>query len=178
MSNHRRQLEEAIRAIRLHPPINYSWFGKRSAQLAPRVTRLLTPETARNYLLFNLQLQLYNDFYCRGFASPSYQAAIGLPPVGKTPFVEALSAANSGIGYAEDGWKVSAIKEGEVIVQRRGLELWVRPKDCLIPEGTSIAEGLRLSLRFPKELLGISPGYYLARGDADRTENGSQEMVR
>lgn len=178
MSGYRKQIEEALNAIALNSPISYWWFAKRSPQLSPGVKRLLPPNTARNYLLFNLQLQLYGDFYCRGFASPSDQTAAGLPPAGRTPFVEELSAANCGTGYWENGWEVRTIRQGEVIVQRGGLELWVRPKDCLIPQGNSIAPGLPLSLRFPKELPGISPGFYMARGNKELTDDGSQDMMR
>ncbi len=178
MSAYRKQVEEAIQATVFDSSTNYWWFGKRSPQLSPEVKRLLPLNTARNYLLFNLQLKFYSDFYCRGFASPSIQAAAGLPAVRKKPFVEKLSAANSGIGYGENGWEVCGIKDGEVIVHRAGLELCVRPKDCLIPEGISIATGQRLSLRFPKESLVISPGFYMALGNEELTADSSQDMVR
>src|SRR3712207_7700737 len=35
----------------------------------------------------------------------------------------------------------------------------VRPEDCLAEQGSPIGPGMRLSLRFPKDLLGISPGF-------------------
>ena len=178
MSDYRRQIEEAIQAIVLHSPTEYSWFGKRLTQLPSNVKRSLTSETARQYLLFNLQLQLYCDFYCRGFASPAGEMAAAVPPASSTPFVDQLSAANYGKGSLENGWEVSATREGEVIVQKRGLELCVRPEDCLVPHGDVIAAGRRLSLRFPKELLSISPGFYLARGDNELTEDSLQETVR
>ncbi len=178
MSDYRKQVERAIQAVVVHSPTSYWWFGKRSPQLAPKVKRLLPLNIARNYLLFNLQNQLYNDFYCQGFASPSKQEALGLSRAGKTPFVEALSAANCGTGHWEDGWKVHAIRGSEMIVQRERLELWVRPGDWLTPEGNSVATGMQLSLRFPKEFLGISPGFYMAHGNAGLTEDGSQGIVR
>lgn len=178
MSDYRKQIEAAIQAVVLYSPTSYSWFGKRLPQLSPKLKRLLTPKTARNYLLFNLQVQLYSDFYCRGFALPSSQAAAGLPAPGRSPFVEELSAMNCGTGYWEDGWEVHGFKDGEVIVHRRGLELWVRPKDSLLPRGDSIATGQRLSLRFPKESLVISPGFYMAHGNEELTADRSQVIVR
>jgi hypothetical protein len=178
MSDYRKQIEEAIQATVLESPTNYWWFGNRSPKLSPAVKRLLPPNTARNYLLFNLQTQLYSDFYSNGFASPSRQQAAGLPAIGRTPFVEELSAANCGTGYWEDGWEVRAVKHGAVIVHRGGLELWVQPEDCHIPQGNPIAAGLRLSLRFPKEMLGISPGFYMALGNEELTVDSSQGIVR
>jgi hypothetical protein len=81
------QVEAAIRATVFHSPTTYSWFGKLSQRLPSTVKRALTPQTARNYLLFILQSQLYSDFYCQGFAVPARQEAIGLLPIGMTPFV-------------------------------------------------------------------------------------------
>ncbi len=178
MSDYRKQVEEAIQAIVVDAPTSYWWFGKRSPQLSKKVKLLLTRNTARNYLLFNLQSQLYSDFYCRGFAAPDMQAAAGLPPVGKTPFVEEVSAGNCGTGYWEDGWEVGAVKHGDVIVHKGGLQLWVHSEDCLIAPGASIGTGLRVSLRFPKELLQMSPGFYMALGNEGLADNASQDMVR
>src|SRR5205807_7571013 len=107
--------KEAIQATLFHSSTTYSWFGKRSLQLPATIKRALTPETARNYLLYSLQSQLYNDFYCRGFAAPTKQEAIVLPRRGMTPFVEALSAANCGRGYWEDNWEVCMVGEGEMV---------------------------------------------------------------
>ena len=178
MSGSRKLMEEAIQAVVLRSPTSYWWFGKRSPQLSAAVKRLLPPNTARNYLLFNLQHQLYSDFYCRGFASPSNQVTRALPAVSKAPFVKALSAANSGTGYKGNGWEVSAIEHGTIVVERGELRLWVRPEDCLIPKGTSIVEGLKLSLRFPKEWFGISPGFYMAQSNEEFKTHGSQKVVR
>ena len=177
MSNYRKQVEAAIQATVLDSPTNYWWFGKRSSQLAPKVKRLLAAHTARNYLLFNLQNQLYTDFYCQGFASPSNHA-LGSPPAGKTPFVEALSAANCGTGHWEEGWVVLSISDSEVIIYKQGLELSTQAKDLFVPEGNSLATAMPLSVRCPKEFLGISPGFYMAHGNAALSDDGSQGIVR
>ena len=81
MNNYREQVAAAIQATVFHSPTTYSWFGKLSERLPSSVKRALTPQTARNYLLFSLQLQLYNDFYCRGFAAPAQQETAGTPGV-------------------------------------------------------------------------------------------------
>ena len=172
------RLEEAIRATIIYSTTTYSWFEKRSEQLPPTVKRALTPESARAYLLFNLETRLYADFYCHGFARPTVQEAADPLVRGMTPFVEVLSGANRGSGYREDGWEVRAIEDGKVVVRRDGLELWVRPEDCLAEQGSPIGPGMRLSLRFPKDLLGISPGFYMALGDERLTSDTPQDLVR
>src|SRR5262249_38576020 len=117
-------------------------------------------------------------FYRHGIAGPSRPDAAHVPVVGRTPFVEALSAANCGNGCWEPGWEVAAVRDAEVIVRRDGLTLWVRPQDCLLPESGEITPGCRVSLRFPKELLGISPGFYLVQGDQPLTRDPGETLVR
>jgi HopA1 effector protein family len=178
MNDYFNQVKAAIQATLFHSSTTYSWFGKRSLQLPATIKRALTPETARNYLLYSLQSQLYSDFYCRGFAAPTKQEAIVIPRRGMTPFVEALSAANCGGGYWEDNWEVCMIGEGEMVVYKGGLELWVRPEDCLVPDGTTVVRGTRLSLHFPKEFLGISPGFYMILSDKQLARDDSQPLIR
>jgi hypothetical protein len=179
MNNYQRQVEAAIQATVFHSRTKYSWFGKQIQQLPPAIKRVLTPNTARTYLLFNLQSQLYIDFYCRGFALPARQSADSLyVPANTMFFVKELSAANSGNGYWEDGWDVRAFTDDELVVYKEGLEVRVRPQDCLVPRGGLIALGTRLSLRFPKEFLSISPGFYMALSNKEFTQDDSQSLVR
>jgi hypothetical protein len=178
MNRYYQQVEEAVRATEFHSPTTYSWFGKRSERLPPALRRSLTPRTARGYLLFNLRSQLYADFYCQGFATPTRQEAVDFPAMGMTPFVEALSAANCGSGYWEDGWEVRTTADGKVAVRKGGLELWARPEDCLVPEGGAIASGMQLRLRFPKEYLSISPGFYMVSSEEPLDQANSETLVR
>jgi hypothetical protein len=178
MTDYIEQVENVIRAVAIHSPTSYSWFGKQSQRLSSTIKRALTPKTARDYLLFSLQSQLYNDFYCQGMVVPASRGAVGLPAMGMTPYVEALSAANSEAYYVEGGWEVRAIKGGRVIVSRDGLELWARPEDCLAPQGSQVASGTRLGVRFPKEFLSISPGYYMVQRDEETTNDDLRSLVR
>jgi hypothetical protein len=178
MNRYHQQVEEAVRAVEILSPTTYSWFGHHSGQLPPRVKRSLTPTTARSYLLFNLRSQLYSDFYCQGLATPARQETDGLPAAGMTPFVEALSAANSGSGYWEDGWEVRTIMNGRVVVRRGDLELCTPLEDCLIAEGSAVASGTQLSLRFSKEFLSISPGFYMVSSDEPLNQQDPQTLVR
>jgi len=178
MNDYRKQVEAAIRATVFRTPTSYLWFGKQFWSLAPAIKRALTTQTARNYLLFNLQSQLYTDFYCPGLATPTRWETAIQSVTGITPLVEALSTANSGNGYRDEGWEVRMIEDGKVVVRRGGLELWVRPEDCLVAQSTQILPGLRLSLRFPKELLNTSPGFYMALSDKALIEKDARSLVR
>jgi hypothetical protein len=177
VNRYHQQVEEAVRATELLSPSTYSWFGKRTEQLAPSIRRSLSPKTARSYLRFNLRSRLYADFYCRGIAAPTAQEAPDLSAAGVAPFVEALSAANSGSGYWEGGWEARTTVNGKVAVRKGGLELWARPEDCLLPEGGVIASGTQLRLRFPKEYLSISPGFYTASSDEHLDPEDSQQTL-
>jgi hypothetical protein len=138
----------------------------------------MTPKTARGYLLFSLGSQLYNNFYLPGFAEPTRWDAPALPVLEQSLFVERLSAANAGNGFWETGWQVRVIGENEVVVHRGGLELRVRPEAYSVPKGLSLAPNVALSVQFPKEFLGMSPGFYMALSDTPFSQQRSQTLIR
>lgn len=172
------QIATAIRATTFHSPTTFSWFGQLSPRLSSSVRRSITPQNARDYLLFNLQFQLYNDFYCPGRAVPSRLEPSNNQSFGMTPFVGELSAANAGQIYWEGGWEVRRITDAAVVVSRDGLELWTSPGDCLNSEGGAIEPGVRLRLRLPREFLGLSPGYYMALGENELPQHEAEGLVR
>jgi hypothetical protein len=92
--------------------------------------------------------------------------------------VEALSAANSGGGSWEGGWRVKELAGAAVVVERDGLELWARGEDCRGAAGEPLAPGCLVALRFPKEHLGLSPGFYMALGDRPIPTDGSETVLR
>jgi hypothetical protein len=136
----------------------------------------MTPRTARNYLLYQLHSRLYSEFYIRGGESPAPWSGGGV--VSSAAFVEALSAANTGTGCWDGGWEIQAVGPSEVAVRRGDLVLRSRSQDCQIPEGRSMEPGTKARLRFPKEMLGISPGYYMALGEQGDQPEEAQPLVR
>ena len=172
-------IKAAIQATDFHSPTSYSWFGMRNRQPSAKVRRALTPDTARNFLLFNLQSQLYNDFYCRGYATRSRQDMSNfVVPVSSSSFVEQLSSVNAGTGHWEHGWLVREITNDGIVVYKNGLELLALQEDYLKPQEDEIAEGRLVSLRLPKDFLGISPGFYMALGNTAFPQNELQNLVR
>jgi hypothetical protein len=165
---YRRKVVGAIRAVRIVSPARYSWFGERSPELPRHVRAALTPRSTRAYLLFALRQQLYDDFYCRGAATPAPFALGGSETRAMGPFAASLAAANAGRGTWEAGWEVSAVVDeqtGAVRVRRDGLELRARPQDCQVSGDAGLAPGVRVRLRMPQGMPATSPGFYLALGD-------------
>lgn len=178
MSEYRRAVEAAIRATDFHSPTAYSWFGRRSAPLPAAVRRVLTAETARSYLHLALQTQLYREFYCPGHAQSTREQEYGHQASGKTPFVEDLAAANSSVGYWATGWEVRAEQDGHFLVHKNGLTLRAHRDDCVAQGDDPVAAGAAVKLRFPREFLALSPGFYLAHGNSELRHEEGQTIVR
>jgi hypothetical protein len=177
MNSYIKQIKAVIRATRICSSISYSWFGKLSHPLSRTLKRVFTPEAARSYLLFNLQGQIYDDFYCQGYATLPNQELVGTPLVGIMPFVRELSTANTGTGCWENGWLIRRFEEDKAVLFKEGLELWVHAEECkLAPDKSSMP--MTASLRLPKELLNFSPGFYIALSDKEFNEDKSQTLVR
>lgn len=178
MSEYYDQIREAVSATVFYSPTTYAWFGSPSPRLPAAIRRLLTAETARSYMLHTLQAQLYNDCYCRGGAQPRGDDEHSSPARGRTPFVDALTAANCGRGYWSEGWALVAAEAPEWLVQSGGLHLWVREQDRQTDGQGDVGVGTAVRLRFPKEFLSISPGYYVAAGDLELRAAGAPGLVR
>ena len=71
MSVYHAQVEAVVEAVEILSPTTYAWFDRESPALAPRIVRAMATRTARDYLLYTLQRQLYADFYCQGFPTPT-----------------------------------------------------------------------------------------------------------
>lgn len=158
MNVYRDQITGALKATSLHSTCEYSWFGELCITIPPRLKKAFTPDDARNLLLSSLQSRLYSNFYCLGFAVPG-NLSVNVLDVQAVPFVEQLAAANCGRGFSEsNSWRIQKSQDNQIIVQRDGFNLWVRPKECLNPP-KALARGMRISLRFPQVLPSISPGF-------------------
>lgn len=178
MSNFLEQVQGAIRATVVHSPSAYSWFGKPSVRLEPWFQRALNRKSVNKWLLSTLQSQLYADFYCQGIATTSMKDGAPYTPLNMTSFMEELSTSNMGTGYWAEGWEVRFTSKGKLLARRKGLEVCVRPDDCSSAPTESISQCTRLSLRFPKELLGISPGFYLATSDVEMPDSEDLQLLR
>jgi class II lanthipeptide synthase len=166
MSMFRDQVADALRAVRVTSPTSYAWFGRPAPPLKRAVRAALAPPAAREYLVGRLARELYGSFYVHGLPRP--QSPDDALPDGPDPaFVKALSDANAGTGRWEHGWRVvEVVGVGAVVAERDGLRLRMDASDHRPADGGSLAPGAALSARLPKELPAVSPGFYLAPGDA------------
>ncbi len=176
MTDYSEQIKLAIKATVFYSGTTYSCFGKQPIKIPPRIQRVMTPRTARNYALTQLQSNLYSDFYVSGArAANAFGDSGGL--AGSARFVESLSAANTGVGHWENGWQVLETTPGDVLVRKNALTLCV-PRNCLSPADECLAAGTTVRLRLPKEWLRISPGYYLALSDQADDAGEEHPLVR
>jgi class II lanthipeptide synthase len=177
MTLFRRQVATVIAACELISDIEHSWFDRPSGSLPGATRAKLTSEEARRFMLSRLEEQLYSDFYCRGSAEPERRVRPDLL-AGSSVLVDLLSEANSGRGPWEAGWRVDAFDDEQIVAVKDGLRVWAPAGDCLAEEGGSPVLGSPVKLRLPKELLSMSPGFYLARGDRDLGSTTERPSVR
>jgi class II lanthipeptide synthase len=177
MTDYRRLVAAAAGAVDVLSASSFAWFGARSPSLSPEVEAQMTPEGARAYLVYNLQARLYADFYCARIKRPSLQDPSVEPFPGSSPFVSELSRANAGTGASEPGWRVGE-DSTTLAVRRNGLTLWVARADVYPVAGTSTAPGADVGVLMPNELLRLSPGFYMALGNAEFPVDGSAPIVR
>jgi HopA1 effector protein family len=178
VSAYEEQVAGALAAVEVISPTSFSWFGVPSPGLAGDAVAMMGAASARAYLLYNLQTKLYADFYCAGTARPPLDSPVVEPMLGGSPFVQVLSQANAGTGAREPGWTIVREDNGQLVVQRAGLALWVSPGDVYAAGQEDVAPGATVSVLMPKELLRLSPGFYMALGDAELALDGSSPLVR
>jgi hypothetical protein len=138
----------------------------------------MTDPSAREYLLSQLQAQLYGSFYIRGGCDApvwgNSSSGIDL-----ASFTDDLSSANTGTGCPQSGWKVIASNPMEIVIRRgSGVKLVVRPEDCFGEIGNLPRPGEFVRIRIHKELVNVSPGYYLAISNRDDLQEDSQPRLR
>lgn len=172
------QILDAIDAVNIRSATSFSWFGDLSPNVSAVARRAMTGSVMREYLCYQLQMRLYGDFYCKGSATPGGEQSSALRRTRITPFIEALSSANTGIGAREGGWSVVNVSGNVVIVVRDGLRVWVRREDIYAEAEDVPSAGELRAVRFPKELLKLSPGFYLALGNRGLKFESRRALVR
>jgi hypothetical protein len=172
------QIQNAVDAVNIRSTTSFSWFGELSPNLSAVARRAMTASTMRDHLCYQLQSRLYRDFYCKGSATPGGQERYMLRRTPTTPFIEALSAANIGTGARECGWSVVNVAGDVVTVTRDGLRVWVRREETYADAEDIPSLGQLRAVRFPKELLKLSPGFYLALGNQGLAFEPGRILVR
>ncbi|MFJ4689203.1 lanthionine synthetase LanC family protein [Streptomyces sp. NPDC088789] len=169
---HRRHLYAAVRAVAVHGTTTCSWMGQRSLPLPAALRAVLTPSALRSHLLAVLQGILYRHFY----AGEPWPPTVA-PASASEAFVEALRRANSGRGHWSGGWRLAALRDGCAEAARGRLTVRADSGDWRTVRGPAVV-GSPAELRYPKELLGASPGYYCVLGDAELRTDHPHGLVR
>ena len=178
MTNYLTTITTGLAAVKVHSATSYSWFGQRNPPLPKAIRAVIDEEAAREYLLHGLHRQLYHHLYCTGAAMPARNVDVGKRSSMCSAFVAELSAANAGSGAREAGWRVHAIDQDRIVVERHGLHLWVKPDQVCLTNGSHPEVGLPVSIRLPNELLKRSPGYYIALGNEEMGPRGTDPVIR
>jgi len=177
VSNYLTAISAVAEAVTIHTLTEYSWCGRATLRLPAALRRMISPATARNVLLHQLQTQLYRDFYCPGQVIPHPRAGDHPAGAGHGPFATQLAAANHGQGYWRPTRSAGGTDSGRVAVEADGLLVYARATDSMFVS-TGPSPGEPGELRFPKDLLGISPGFYLALSDNPLTTANHQRLIR
>ncbi len=164
MSRYHDQVAAALGAVTIRGPTRYSWLGRASRPLAAHVEAGLGESERRSYLVSCLREELYCSFYCHGAPVP---ARWGQPePVSADPWLaRAISHANDGRGSWERGWTVERVDGEEALVTTRQLRVRVPVRDCRVSDG-QLCPGAAVSVRLPKELPQLSPGFHTVVSEA------------
>ncbi|NEX19927.1 hypothetical protein G3480_06300 [Thiorhodococcus mannitoliphagus] len=180
MSVYRESLHTAVDAVRLESGLAFSWLGTRSSSSLRGLPKLVDEASAHALLLRQLQQRLYLSFFCSGGVRPAQDGEhVMLPDVRKdADFVNTLSEANSGRGSWRKGHELHGSSERYAILSYKGLMLRAGEGKFRLVSSDSPRESPGVELLFPKEQLGISPGYYMAHSDTEFLCRSPAEILR
>jgi hypothetical protein len=176
MSDYGEQVVAAVRAATIRSPTRYAWLGRVSRPLSTSHDAEMTGPERRRYLVSCLREELYSSFYCRGAPVP---ARWGEPePAVADPWLQsAMSQANAGRGSWEPGWTVERLEGDQAVVATPRLRARVAKIDCRAVAG-SVRPGATVSIRLPKELPWLSPGFYTVVSEAVPDAASSAGLIR
>ena len=176
MSVYRDQVVAALAAVTIESETRYAWLGRRSRPLPGMVLAEMDASQRRDYLVTCLREELYASFYCHGRPVP---ARWGVPePVYADPsLTRAMSAANGGRGSWEPGWVVEHLEGREAIVTTKRLRARILVDDCRTFDGP-LGAGAAVSVRLPKELPSLSPGFFTIVSETSEGPASSRPVVR
>ena len=166
MNGYRDQLAAAVRAVTIRSPTGYAWLGHPCRPLPTLVRDALSGFECRRHLVASLREELYSSFYTTGWPVRARWGRV--QPVGPDPrLVAALSGANTGSGSWEPGWTVDCHDGDEAIVATPRLRVRVSAAECRAEDDGCIRPGVAVSVRLPKELPALSPGFFMVLGTAE-----------
>jgi hypothetical protein len=167
------ELFEIVHGVAISSPIEFTILGETKTLGATTGLKVADePDGLAEPLLTALAQELYHRFYCR----PRSRDLVGGRLLEQRDHLAALSAANSGHGAWEAGWKVETVeKDGQIAVSRDGVKFWTS-SDGIKTNSSRLTEGVLCRVRVAKEMRFLLPGFYCAIGDGD-AESGKDESL-
>ena len=166
MNGYRDQLAAAVRAVTIRSPAGYAWLGHPCRPLPKLVRDALSGVEYRRHVVASLREELYSSFYTTGGPVPSRWGRV--QPVASDPrLAAALSDATAGSGSWEPGWTVDRHDGDGSIVATPRLRVRVSAAECRAEDGGPIRPAVAVSVRLPKELPALSPGFFMVLGAAE-----------
>ena len=176
MDAYEKQVQQVVSAVKVLGPYAYKWLGLRRRRLVtPATTPLVPDDLNRTWIVSNLQLDIYVNFYQTGVVRETFTVGNDVGPA-RTPFTENLSAANLGMGNWEGSWKVVELLNDAVVASRQNLRILLDPQDFRPNDTASI--GSTIEIHRSKERFNISPGFYMALSDTEMVLEDSQDILR
>jgi hypothetical protein len=174
-SSYADQLAGATGAVSIRE-YGFSWFGERPARPPASTWRALSPQVRRAWQVRALQDALYAHFYCTGRAVRARRPMT--PELSRhTTFAAELVTAAGGGECWESGWALHSPlgaaqpfpSAGQVVVEKRGVRLWVRPGECRVEAHPDPGDGRPppVAVLMPRVLPSFSPGFILVLGDRE-----------
>jgi HopA1 effector protein family len=164
VSRYRNQVAAAVGAVTIRGSTRYAWLGRASRPLRASLDAQLDEPLRRSYLVSCLREELYASFYCHGTPVPARRGKRE-PPWADPRLVAAMSHANTGRGRWESGWTVERLDGEDAVVTTDRLRARVPIGRCHVASG-AVRPGSAVSVRLPKELPELSPGFYTVLSEA------------
>lgn len=166
MTDYPSHIGGVISQITIRSGTTYTWGGRLYPSDIPPFLRFADDDLKRRFLYGTLQAHLYQDFYCRSAPSALVKRDARLRASGARDYEVSLSRANAGRGYQSRGWALVCSDGKSATIRRDDLKLHV-PSQLLIDLPSSFQPDAPVAVNMPKEFFGLSPGYYVAAGNAE-----------
>jgi hypothetical protein len=168
----RSEIVDIVNSIKIVSPSAYEFKGQ-SFNVKVEERNQFTSDS----VWMSLEDMLYTKYHCRKIG-PSIQS---YPPLNINDIqdnIALLSNANSGNGTWDGSWKIESTEaNGQLVVQKDGLKLWVSPHQFFPKDHNSYA-GDYGYIRLLKEYCYLSPGFYMALSNAPLEDDRNSTIVR
>ncbi|WP_369699344.1 T3SS effector HopA1 family protein [Cyanobium sp. PCC 7001] len=131
------RLADLLEQVQLEPGVvRHSTKGSRRT-VHPATLHRATLHPASAQMNAAYRLRQITQFLHSLYFSGALESPAGAPTLGDG-FTRQLQAANSGLGFVDHGWTVTAAEEQQVQVQKQGLHLWVDVASELVIPSPSV----------------------------------------